>query len=147
MTIYSGNYIGDIAFGAGDSADNLLTVSGYVYVREGATFTAPALVKSGYVYVSKGATFTAPALVEVSGYVDVSKGATFTAPKLVNKELIFYEIASSGHVLFANRTCCKSGCRGPFSHDDGLIHWNRKDVRAVDFTAAIKAHISNLALA
>nr|DAQ81612.1 MAG TPA: hypothetical protein [Caudoviricetes sp.] len=43
----------------------LAEVSGSVYVRENATFTAPALVKSGYVYVRENATFTAPALVTI----------------------------------------------------------------------------------
>ena len=39
----------------------LSEVSGYVYVREGATFSAPVLSEvSGYVYVREGATFSAP---------------------------------------------------------------------------------------
>jgi len=46
---------------------------------------------SGYVDVRQGATFTAPALTEVSGYVDVRQGATFTAPalKVKNNEAVF----------------------------------------------------------
>jgi len=68
--------------GATFTAPALTEVSGYVDVQEGATFTAPALTeKSGSVYVQEGATFTAPALT-VSGYVYVRQGATFTAPAL-----------------------------------------------------------------
>jgi len=62
--------------------NELTEVSGYVDVRQSATFTAPALQKSGYVYVRQGATFTAPALTEVSGSVYVQEGATFTRPSL-----------------------------------------------------------------
>ena len=60
----------------------VVSLGGTVYVREGATFTAPVLTKCGTVDVRKGATFTAPVLPEVSGYVDVREGATFTAPVL-----------------------------------------------------------------
>ena len=57
--------------------------AGYVYLKQGATLTAPKLVKvSGYVYLKQGATLTAPKLVEVSGCVDLQQGATLTAPKL-----------------------------------------------------------------
>jgi len=62
---------------------SVVAISCSVYVRENATFTAPALTEvSGSVYVHKNATFTAPALTEVSGYVDVQENATFTAPAL-----------------------------------------------------------------
>jgi hypothetical protein len=69
-----------------------LAKSGYVYVQEGATFTAPALVEvSGSVDVQKGATFTAPALVEVSGSVFVQEGATFTAPALAKSGYVYVQ--------------------------------------------------------
>jgi heme oxygenase len=35
-------------------------VTGSVYVRQGATLTAPPLTKTGSVYVQEGATLTAP---------------------------------------------------------------------------------------
>lgn len=41
---------------------NLQEVSGSVWVRENATFTAPKLTKAGYVWVRENATFTAPLL-------------------------------------------------------------------------------------
>jgi len=71
----------DVRQGATFTAPALTEVSGSVYVRQGATFTAPALTKSGSVDVQEGATFTAPALT-VSGSVYVRQGATFTAPAL-----------------------------------------------------------------
>jgi hypothetical protein len=77
----------------------LTEVSGSVYVRQGATFTAPALTKSGYVDVQEGATFTAPALTEVSGYVDVQEGATFTAPALT--EVSGYVYVQEGATFMA----------------------------------------------
>ena len=40
----------------------LVEVTGWLYVREGATLTAPALAKTGWLDVNKGATLTAPAL-------------------------------------------------------------------------------------
>ncbi|WP_298118067.1 hypothetical protein [Flavobacterium sp.] len=68
----------------------VLAKSGSVYVRQGATFTAPVLAEvSGYVYVRQGATFTAPVLAEVSGYVDVQEGATFTAPVLAKSGYVY----------------------------------------------------------
>ena len=92
-----GNYFGgDIALFKGNleiskkekfSSKSMTEVSGSVYVREGATFTAPALAKSGSVYVREGATFIAPALTEVSGSVDMREGATFTAPVLEHKDI------------------------------------------------------------
>ena len=76
----------DLIIEKGDKKDysKLTEVSGSVYVRQGATFTAPALTKSGYVDVQEGATFTAPALTK-SGYVYVQEGATFTAPLLAER--------------------------------------------------------------
>ncbi len=44
MTIYSGNYIGNIVFFAGDDASLLISVTGSVDVMDGATLTAPVLV-------------------------------------------------------------------------------------------------------
>ena len=73
---------GDLRITSNMQHGTLAEVSGYVDVREGATFTAPVLAKSGYVDVREGATFTAPVLAEVSGSVYVRKGATFTAPVL-----------------------------------------------------------------
>lgn len=43
---------------------DLTEVAGSVGVRQGATFTAPALIKAGSVGVQEGATFTAPLLAE-----------------------------------------------------------------------------------
>ena len=69
-----------------DQYQELTEVSGWIEVREGATFNAPALIEvSGVVYVYEGATFNAPALIEVSGVVYVYEGATFNAPALKNK--------------------------------------------------------------
>ena len=53
-----------------------------IYVRQGATLTAPKLAKSGSIDVQQGATLTAPELKEVSGSIYVRQGATLTAPKL-----------------------------------------------------------------
>ena len=75
---------GDLIIASGNVTALYLTeVGGYVYVREGATFTAPVLTKVGSsVVVWHGATFTAPALTDVGGPVIVWQGATFTAPVL-----------------------------------------------------------------
>ena len=62
----------------------LTEVSGSIYIRQGATFTAPALTKSGYIDISEGATFTAPALTEVSGYIYIRQGATVNTPHTKN---------------------------------------------------------------
>lgn len=118
MTKYAGAISGNITIMEGDDVSALTKVSGSVDVREGASLTAPALVESGGVDVGEGASLTAPALVAD----------------------IYYEISNSGYVLFANSEFYKAGCRGPFKADKALAHWDRKDVRAVDFTKAIKAH-------
>ena len=68
--------------------DKLAEVHGSVYVRENATFTAPALAKSGYVYVHENATLTAPALAK-SGSVYVRENATFTAPSLAKSGSVY----------------------------------------------------------
>ena len=59
----------------------LLTQTGNVDVREGATLTAPALTQTGNVNVWRGATLTAPVLAK-TGSVYVWTGATLTAPAL-----------------------------------------------------------------
>jgi hypothetical protein len=97
----------DVREGATFTAPALVEVSGYVDVREGATFTAPALVEvSGYVYVREGATFTAPALAK-SGYVEVQQGATFTAPALV--EVSGYVYVYEGATFTAPALVAKNG--------------------------------------
>lgn len=76
---------------------NLERVTGYVDIREGATFIASVLAKSDYIYVREGATFIAP---------------------MLNPEIeIFREIFEfSGRVLFASQKGnYKSGCNGPWS--------------------------------
>ena len=42
--------------------ENLTEVTGWLYIREGATLTAPALTKTGWLDIREGATLTAPAL-------------------------------------------------------------------------------------
>ena len=67
MTVYKGNYRGDIAFREGDCADELISVSGYVYVEQGATFTAPVLAadiyyeiaRAGYVLLANSTSYIA----------------------------------------------------------------------------------------
>ena len=64
---------------------NLTEISGYIDVRQGATFTTPNLTKiSGSIYVHQGATFIAPNLTK-SDSIYVRQGATFTAPNLTIK--------------------------------------------------------------
>ena len=82
--------------GATFTAPALTSVTGSVNVYENATFTAPVLTKAGYVYFYENATFTAPALTSVNGSVNVREGATFTAPALtsVNGYVNVYENAT-----------------------------------------------------
>ena len=60
---------------------DIVTVSGSVYVRQGATLSAPKLARSGSVDVSGGSTLSVPKLAR-SGSVDVRQGSILTAPKL-----------------------------------------------------------------
>ena len=62
--------------------ENLTEVTGWLYIREGATLTAPALTKIGGLYIREGATLTAQALTEVTGGLYIREGATLTAPAL-----------------------------------------------------------------
>ena len=59
--------------------ENLTEVIGWLYIREGATLTAPALTEvTGGLYIREGATLTAPALTEVIGGLYIREGATIT---------------------------------------------------------------------
>ena len=73
----------DVREGATFQADQLTTIGGSVYVWAGATFQADQLTTiGGSVYVREGATFQADQLTTIGGDVDVREGATFQADQL-----------------------------------------------------------------
>ena len=66
--------------------ENLTEVTGWLYIREGATLTAPALTKIGGLDIREGATLTAPALTKVGGIIEAFREDWLTGQEPVASE-------------------------------------------------------------
>ena len=95
----------------------------------------------GNLIVTKDNSEYASTVTSVGGYLYVRADGKLTAPLLRFDGEAYTEIASSKYVLFAgDKGHYRAGCQGPFTADEAIAHWNRKDERAVIFTAAINAN-------
>ena len=107
-------------------------VSGGLYIREGASLTAPALTECGWLDIREGASLTAPALTEVSGWLYIHKGANLTAP-------------GWNQLAFGDKYCLyrtpagkyQAGCRGPWTAAEALAHWSGDSDKCKRFREAI----------
>ena len=84
-------HYGDLVIESGKKSimKNLTEVSGSVYVRQGATFTAPNLTKSGCVYVHQGATFKTRLLKNLN-YISVDNSLFVIESSKTTKGIKFY---------------------------------------------------------
>ena len=109
-----------------------LTECGWLDIREGASLTAPALTKCGGLDIREGASLTAPALTEVSGWLYIHKGANLTAP-------------GWNQLAFGDKYCLyrtpagkyQAGCRGPWTAAEALAHWSGDSDKCKRFREAI----------
>ena len=96
--------------------------------------------KAKNITIRAGEHVIAPDLAEVSGYVRVYQEATFTAPEY-DPDLVFREIENDGEYALCKNAhgLYRAGCRGPFTAEQALEHWDgRRDRRATLFAAAIQ---------